>query len=71
MSPDLERLIGRAVLDPDFRKRLLDDPDAAAKEAGLQPDPDEMERLRKALTDPTQRKQLEDIDRQIAAPLWN
>jgi hypothetical protein len=71
MSPDFERLIGRAVLDPDFRKRLLDDPDAAAKEAGLQPDPDEMERLRKALTDPTQRKQLEDIDRQIAAPLWN
>jgi hypothetical protein len=71
MSPDLERLIGRAVLDPDFRKRLLDDPDAAAKEAGLQPDPDEMERLRKALTDPTQRKQLEDIDRQVAAPLWN
>jgi hypothetical protein len=70
MSPDLERLIGRAVLDPDFRKRLLDDPDAAAKEAGLQPDPDEMERLRKALTDPTQRKQLEDIDRQIAAPRW-
>lgn len=71
MSPDFERLIGRAVLDPDFRKRLLDDPDAAAKEAGLQPAPDEMERLRKALTDPTQRKQLEDIDRQIAAPLWN
>jgi hypothetical protein len=70
MSPDFERLIGRAVLDPDFRKRLLDDPDAAAKEAGLQPDPDEMERLRKALTDPTQRKQLEDIDRQIAAPRW-
>jgi hypothetical protein len=71
MSPDLERLIGRAVLDPDFRKRLLDDPDAAAKEAGLQPDPDEMERLRKALTDPAQRKQLEDIDRQVAAPVWN
>ncbi len=71
MSPDFERLIGRAVLDPDFRKRLLDDPDAAAKEAGLQPDPDEMERLRKALADPTQRKQLEDIDRQVAAPVWN
>ncbi|MDN5271640.1 Franean1_4349 family RiPP [Chloroflexus sp. MS-CIW-1] len=71
MSPDFERLIGRAVLDPDFRKRLLDDPDAAAKEAGLQPDPDEMERLRKALTDPAQRKQLEDIDRQVAAPVWN
>jgi len=71
MSPDFERLIGRAVLDPDFRKRLLDDPDAAAKEAGLQPAPDEMERLRKALTDPAQRKQLEDIDRQVAAPVWN
>ena len=55
MSPDFERLIGRAALDPAFRKRLLDDPDAAAKEAGLQPDPAEMDRLRKALADPVQR----------------
>ncbi|WP_298816662.1 Franean1_4349 family RiPP [Chloroflexus sp.] len=64
MSPDFERLIGRAALDPAFRKRLLDDPDAAAKEAGLQPDPAEMDRLRKALADPVQRQRIADLDRQ-------
>lgn len=71
MSADFERLIGRAVLDPDFRKRLLADPDAAAKEAGLQPDPEEMDRLRKALADPAQRKQLEDLERQGIASTWS
>lgn len=67
MSADFERLIGRAVLDPAFRRRLLADPDAAAKEAGLQPDPAEMDRLRKALADPAQRKQLEQIDQQATS----
>lgn len=67
MSADFERLIGRAVLDPVFRKRLIADPDAAAKEAGLQPTPEEMDRLRKALADPAQRKQLEQIDQQAAS----
>lgn len=67
MSPDFERLIGRAVLDPAFRRRLIADPDAAAKEAGLQPTPEEMDRLRKALADPAQRKQLEDIDQRTAS----
>lgn len=27
----IERLMGKAILDPDFRKLLLNDPDAAAK----------------------------------------
>ncbi|WP_322490246.1 Franean1_4349 family RiPP [Chloroflexus sp.] len=67
MSVDFERLIGKAVLDPAFRKRLLADPDAAAKEAGLQPDPEELDRLRKALADPAQRRQLEQIDQQTAS----
>lgn len=32
---DLERLIGRAVLDAQFRERLFDDPEKAAREAGF------------------------------------
>lgn len=67
MSANFERLIGRAVLDPAFCRRLIADPDAAANEAGLQPTPEEMDRLRKALADPAQRKQLEDIDQQTAS----
>ncbi len=67
MSPDFERLIGRAALDPAFRKRLLDDPDAAASEAGLRPDPAEMDRLRRALADPAQRRQIEQLDQQATS----
>ena len=32
---DLERLIGRAVLDAQFREKLFDDPEKAAREAGF------------------------------------
>lgn len=48
MSPDLERLVGRAVLDKEFRKKLLDDPDAAVQEAGFSLTPDEMGKVRDA-----------------------
>lgn len=33
---DVERLIGRAVLDPDFREKLFADPEKAIREAGLE-----------------------------------
>lgn len=33
---DVERLIGKAVLDPEFRAKLFADPKAAIDEAGLE-----------------------------------
>ena len=32
---DLERIIGRAVLDAQFREKLLDDPERAIREGGF------------------------------------
>jgi hypothetical protein len=32
---DLERLIGKAMLDPTFRKRLLDDPETVVQKEGF------------------------------------
>jgi hypothetical protein len=32
---DLERLIGKAILDPRFRDRFLEDPGTVAQEMGL------------------------------------
>jgi hypothetical protein len=32
---ELERLIGRAVLDPQFREALFDDPERAIREGGF------------------------------------
>ncbi|WP_129629988.1 Franean1_4349 family RiPP [Candidatus Oscillochloris fontis] len=51
MSPDLERLIGKAVIDPDFRKKLLGNPDEAIKEAGLSLSDEEQDRVRKSITE--------------------
>lgn len=59
MSPDFERLIGRAILDEEFRKRLLADLDEAIKEAGFNLTEDEMNKIREAakrITDPDELK---------------
>ncbi len=64
MSPDLERLIGKAVIDPDFRKKLLDNPDEAIKEAGLSLTDEERDRVRKSITERSQdiERMRQDID---------
>ena len=52
---DLERLIGRAVLDPKFRESLLADPEKAIREAGFELSDDEMAALKKI--DPQQARE--------------
>jgi hypothetical protein len=44
-SKDLERLVGRAILDPEFRKRLFADPEAVIRREGYQLSPEEMAQL--------------------------
>ena len=39
-------LIGRAIQDPDFRRRLLADPENAVKDSGYEFDQDQIEALR-------------------------
>ena len=43
---DLERLIGRAVLDPRFRESLFADPEKAIREAGFDLSNEEMAALK-------------------------
>ena len=43
---DLERLIGRAVLDPKFRESLFADPENAIREAGFDLSDEEMAALK-------------------------
>jgi hypothetical protein len=40
---NLERLVGRAVLDPKFRERLFADPERAIREEGFDLTPEEVE----------------------------
>lgn len=46
-SKDLERLVGRIILDAEFRKRLFADPEAVIREEGYELAPDEMAQLQK------------------------
>lgn len=43
---DLERLIGRAVLDPQFREKLFTDPEKAVREAGFDLTEEELAQLK-------------------------
>ena len=43
---DIERLIGKAVMDPNFLRELLLDPEATARTAGIILSPDEVEAIK-------------------------
>jgi hypothetical protein len=44
-SPALEQLIGKAVADESFRQQLVEDPEAAVRDAGIQLSSEEMQGL--------------------------
>jgi hypothetical protein len=46
-SQDLERLVGRTILDREFRKRLFADPEAVIQKEGYDLTPDELDQLQK------------------------
>ena len=46
MRLDLERLVGRAVVDKEFRDKLLADPEQAVQDAGFSLSDEEAERLK-------------------------
>jgi hypothetical protein len=45
MTPELERLVGRAMLDKEFRDTLLANPAATATKAGFTLSPEEIANL--------------------------
>lgn len=49
MSPDFERLVGRAILDQEFRDKLIADPDGTIRSSGLSLAPDEIDTVRKSI----------------------
>ncbi len=51
MSPDFERLVGRAILDPDFRRKLLNDPDGTVTGEGFKITEAELDQIRQAAKD--------------------
>ncbi|HEY1011762.1 MAG TPA: Franean1_4349 family RiPP [Herpetosiphonaceae bacterium] len=43
---DIQTLVGKAVSDPAFAQRLVDQPEAALREAGIEPTPDMVDALK-------------------------
>ena len=64
---DLERLIGRAVLDAKFRESLFADPEKAIGEAGFELSDEEMAAL-KAIDPQQAREAVEGMDTLDAQP---
>jgi hypothetical protein len=69
MSPDFERLVGRALLDPDFRKRLLDDPDGTVQREGFKLSPQELQHIHDAAKDRATTDQK--LDTVVARTIWS
>ncbi len=67
MSPDFERLIGRAVTDKAFRDKVLADPDGAVKDAGFSLTDEELDQLKAAVA----KTDSQQLDQQVGVLGWN
>ena len=72
MSPELERLIGRAVIDKTFRTKLFNDPDGTVQAEGFKLDPGEMDQVRDAVKERTANLGALDqqLDNAVAGTTW-
>jgi hypothetical protein len=61
MNSDLERLVGRAVMDKKFRDDLLANPEDTVKKVGLTLSTEEMEKLKAGIKGKTSQQ----LDQQV------
>jgi hypothetical protein len=72
MSPEFEQLVGRAVSDKTFRDKLLADPEAAAKGAGIRLSDAELKQLKEGIERVKRSMSTADIDNffGVASSRW-
>ena len=66
---DLRTIAGKAIADPEFREKLLNDPEAAVTEAGIELSPDQMKALKEMDRDQLE-KGLTDLDERLTMACW-
>jgi hypothetical protein len=66
---DLRAVAGKALADLDFRQKLLDDPEAAVKDAGFELSKDQMDQL-KHMDKKAFEGGLEDLDQRLTMGCW-
>lgn len=67
---DLERLIGKAVLYPEFREKLMADPDKVIEEEGFELTEEQIASL-KALDPEAVKAALQEVDAVTPRDTWN
>jgi len=66
---DLRIVAGKAIADPEWRQKLLDDPEAAVKEAGINLTPEQMQSL-KDMDKAELEKGMIDLDSRLTMACW-
>ena len=66
---DLRAVAGKAIADTAFRQKLLDDPEAAVKEAGISLSPEQMKALKEMDTEQLEQG-LADLDKRLTMGCW-
>jgi len=66
---DLRLVAGKAVADPAFRQQLLDDPEAAVRNAGIDLSPEQLDAL-KNMDKTTLEAGLADLDERLTMACW-
>jgi len=66
---DLRVVAGKAIADPVFRQKLLDDPEAAVKEAGIKLSPEQLKSL-KDMDKAELEKGMIDLDSRLTMACW-
>jgi hypothetical protein len=69
LSPGFQAMIGRMISDPDFRKQMASDPEAALKSANIQLSAPEMERMR-SMTPEDRQKLTQELDARDSKAWW-
>jgi len=66
---DLRTVAGKALADPVFRQKLIEDPEAAVKAAGIDLTPEQMKAL-KDMDKAELEKGLTDLDSRLTMACW-
>ena len=66
---DLRAVAGKAVADPAFRQKLLDNPEKAVRDAGIDLSPEQMAAL-KNMDKEELEKGLADLDERLTMACW-
>lgn len=66
---DLRSIAGKALADPEFREKLLADPEGAVKEAGIELSDEQMEAL-KGMDREELEAGLADLDERLTMGCW-